>query len=251
MAVGKGAITTSYASAIAKGIRILTIDTVYHDIRVSGKYVFSVDKTLATVRAAGMKQFLLAYVKFLTVWEIQPDGSLKIKVDASNYDKLPDSEPFEYPKGVSAVKDSFYCPQNNAQVANASKETLDKIRQLEKELHACYPAKNIDAIASYYAANAILLSNEDDFIRGREAIKVLTAGNLKRFDVQSVGDQIICAEGTEEMVFVVNTYLLKFKNKTQSNNELLTIPGKGVHVWQKQTDGSWKILMDSFNGNSQ
>jgi ketosteroid isomerase-like protein len=250
MAIGKGAINAFYADAIAKGIRILSIDTVYHDIRVSGKYVFSADKTIAKVRAPGMKQLVLAYVKFLTVWEIQPDGSLKIKVDASNYDKLPDSELVEYPKGVSAVKDSFHCPQNNAQIANASKETLDKIRKLEKDFHAAFLAEDIDTIASHYASDIILLPEQDDFIRGREALKAHTEGNLRRLKVESVGDQIICAEGTEEMVFVVNTYLIKMKDKTQNNQEL-TIPCKGVHVWQKQPDGSWQILMDTFSGNSE
>lgn len=249
MAIGKGTINAYYADSIAKGIRILSVDTVYHDIRVSGKYVFSIDKSIAKVRTPGMKQLVLAYVKFLTVWEIQPDSSLKIKVDSINYDKLPDSEPFEYPKGVSAVKDSFHCPQDNAQIADASKETLDKIRRLEKEFHAAFPANNIDTIASHYAADAILLPEQDDFITGRDQIKTHTEGNLRRFETESIGDQIICAEGTEEMVFVVNTYLIKMKDKTQNNLEL-SIPCKGVHIWQKQSDGSWQILMDIFNPNN-
>ncbi len=251
MVIGKGTITTFYSNAIAKGTRILTADTVFHDIRVSGKYIFSTDKTIATVRAAGLKQFLLVYLKSLMVWEIQPDGSLKIKVDSWNYDKLPDSGPIVMGKGDSAEKDSFHCPANNAKVANASPETLDNIRQLEKEFHAKFLTKNTDAIAAYYADNATLLPNEDDFICGREQIKAHTAGNLRRFDIQSIGDQVICAEGTEEMVFVVNTYLLKLKDTTTQGDEFLTIPCKGVHVWQKQPDGSWEILMDIFNANTQ
>lgn len=247
LVIGKAAVTSLFTKALGEGTRILSANTSYRSVWVSGKYVFSVDKMASTLRVASAKQLLLAFIKNLTVWEIQPDGSLKIKVDSWNLDKLPDGGPF-ITEGISIEKDGFHCPVNNVRVADASSETLDKIRRLEKEFHTFFLAKNVDAIASSYATEAILLPNEDDFIRGREQIKAHTAGNLRRLDVQSVGDKIICIEGTEEMVFVVNTYDIKAKD-TMQGGETMDIPCKGVHIWQKQPDGSWKILMDSFNAN--
>lgn len=250
MVIGKPAITGFYAKMLSEGTRILGADCAYKDIWVSGRYVYSVDKNVSTARTSLIKQVLLVYVKSLTVWKIQPDGSLKIKVDSSNFDKLPDTAPVINSKGVIAEKDCFHCPENNRQIADASKETLNKIRQLEKEFHAEYLAKNLDAISSYYTPQAILLPDEADFIRGREQIRALEAATLRQYDIQSIGDQVICAEGTEEMVFVVNTYLIKVKDTTQDNQEI-TLPSKGVHVWQKQPDGSWKILIAIFNRNAQ
>jgi ketosteroid isomerase-like protein len=58
--------------------------------------------------------------------------------------------------------------------------------------------------------------------------------------------EILSAEGNSQMIFIVNKFTWKVKSSDKPG-EVASIPGKGVHVWKKQADGSWKILIDMVN----
>jgi ketosteroid isomerase-like protein len=61
----------------------------------------------------------------------------------------------------------------------------------------------------------------------------------------SVNRDLIQIEGDGNMVYVVNLFAWTMKDPSSGNE--FTIPGKGVHVWQRQADGSWKIFIDINN----
>ena len=57
--------------------------------------------------------------------------------------------------------------------------------------------------------------------------------------------EVVHVEGNNQMLFVVNMFTWTFKGASTGEN--VTWPGKGVHVWTRQQDGSWKILLDLYN----
>jgi len=52
-------------------------------------------------------------------------------------------------------------------------------------------------------------------------------------------------EGNDQMFFAVNLFSWTFKDDSSGKN--VTFPSKGVHVWKRQQDNSWKILLDLYN----
>lgn len=242
-ALGKSAVTELYNEGIMKGERILAADVQYEDVRSSGRYLFTVDRSSMTVRVPGIEHLLLAHCKTLTVWEVQPDGTLKIKVDAWNFDPTPSSEMLLTGRGVTAKDGAFRSAANSQKASDASPETLGKVKQLSTEFHAACLKGDAALTASYYADNAYYLADKTGLIHGREQIKANTTSFNRQFQLERIGDRIVFAEGTEEMVYVVNQFEWTFRDITQGD-QVFTYPGKGVHVWQKQPDGSWKILVD-------
>jgi uncharacterized protein (TIGR02246 family) len=118
-------------------------------------------------------------------------------------------------------------------------------QQLEDKWCATLVAGDLTALADMYTDDAYSLPNNMPMLKGRSAIleghkkelqgvKYITS-SAKTLDV--IGDGDIAVEiGTYTSTFVpVNT--------TEQINE----NGKYVNVWQKQADGSWKILTDTWN----
>jgi beta-lactamase regulating signal transducer with metallopeptidase domain/ketosteroid isomerase-like protein len=247
-ALGKSAVTDLYNEGIMKGERILTADVLYEDIRSSGRYLFTVDRASLTVRVPGIEHLLLVHCKTLTVWEIQPDGTLKIKVDAWNFDQIPSAETLLTGTGIAAGNEAFHASADSHKAADASQETLEKVKQISKEFHTACLKGDAALTTSYYADDAFYLADKTGLIHGREHIKANITSFNRQFQLESIGDRIVFAEGTEEMVYVVNQFEWRFRDITQGD-QVFTYPGKGVHVWQKQPDGSWKILVDVNSAN--
>lgn len=247
-AIGKAAVRELYDEGISKGERVLTADVRYEDIRMSGRYLFTVDRAALAVRVPGIEHLLLVHCKTLTVWEVKPDGTLKIKVDAWNFDQTPSPEMLLTGSGITAGNGAYSPAAGSRQVADASQETLEKIKQLSKEFHAVCLEDDAALTASYYADDAFYLADKTGLMQGREQIKANITSFNRQFQLESIGDRIVFAEGTDEMVYVVNRFEWKFRDRAQGD-QILTYPGKGVHVWQKQADGSWKILVDVNSAN--
>ena len=246
--IGRQAITAAQEQTIMQGIKILSADTRFENVRVSGKYVFAADETIATVRTPQMQELLMVSIKGLTVWEIQPDGSLKFKVDAWNKNPTPSSEPVFKGTGFTMKPGAFHSSKDTRQTAAASSEILEGIRKLEKTFEQSFLGDDSAVPAGYYTENAILMVDQMDTLYGRKAIQSLITDSMKRYDIDSKDQEIISMEGTEDMVFVVNSFRSKVK-ETGQMGDYMSVYYKGVHVWQKQPDESWKIILDCNSPN--
>lgn len=246
--IGRTAIVSTHAKSLKEGIRVLGVDTEFQNVRKSGKYVFSVDHSLATVRMENIQQLLMADIKGLTVWEIQPDGSLKVKIQAWNNNPTPMSMPDLIGRGIVMEPGSFHAADNRP-VADASQETLEAIRKIDREFEKTFLDKDAVKAAGFYANEAMLLIDREALISGPN-IKPFIAAGTKLYDIQKKDQQIISVEGTEEMVFVVNSFVSEVKPVGQEG-DYFTFPYKGIHIWQKQADGSWKIIMDLNSGSGR
>ncbi len=210
---------------------------------MSGRYIYTVNRVSLVIRVPSIEHLLLVHWKTLTVLEVQPDGTLKVKVDAWNFDQAPSPEMLKTGSGITVRDGAFSPAAGSHQAADASPETLDKVKQLSKEFHAVCLKGDAALTASYYADHAYYLADKTGLIHGREQIKAHITSFDRQYQWETLGARIIFAEGTEDMVYVVNRFEWPIRDITQGD-QVFTYPGKGVHVWQKQADGSWKILVD-------
>jgi len=88
MLKGKSAIKEYFAKMMSSGITFTKVDFVTHDVQVGGKYVYEVGTYSMTMRIPAMGEMTDAG-KYLTVYEIQADGKLKIKVETWNTNTMP------------------------------------------------------------------------------------------------------------------------------------------------------------------
>jgi ketosteroid isomerase-like protein len=127
----------------------------------------------------------------------------------------------------------------NAQSGN---KDMDKLRTTMKEFVEAYGAINIDKIVSMYTEDAMYLVPDMEILKGRPAIKAsLASGDASRVDFkQQVAELKI--EGN--LAYEVTNQIVTVYMKDQSTR---TFPNKFIHLWQKQKNGTWQVLLDMVN----
>jgi uncharacterized protein (TIGR02246 family) len=116
------------------------------------------------------------------------------------------------------------------------------IRAALESWSAASKAKDAEAFASVYAPDAVLMLEGAPDLRGREAILAGIGGMMQdpNFSLTFEADQVVVA-GSGDLAYETGTYGL-----TMSDPEGKPAPQHGhyVVVWQKQSDGGWKVVLD-------
>jgi uncharacterized protein (TIGR02246 family) len=99
---------------------------------------------------------------------------------------------------------------------------------------------------SVYTEDAIILSAGMPMVRGRAAINQMHAGLFSQFSVTaaSLNPQDVIVTG--DYAIETGTYSMTMQPKA---GKAIEDVGKYVAVWQKQPDGSWKMIRDAFNSD--
>ena len=107
-------------------------------------------------------------------------------------------------------------------------------------------AKDVDRAISNYAEDAVWLPPNAPSVQGKQAIRAgwsqLLAipglsidWNMEKVDVSRSGD-------------LAYTYY-KYQMTIPVQGRAITDRGKDLAVWKKQSDGSWKMIADTFNSD--
>lgn len=89
MVEGVDAIKKSTESMLSSGAKIKRFETKIKQVKSSGNQVIEIGTYDMSMLIPGMSEDFKDQGKYLTVWEKQPDGSLKIKVEIWNTDTNP------------------------------------------------------------------------------------------------------------------------------------------------------------------
>ena len=125
-------------------------------------------------------------------------------------------------------------------------QDIETVKNLDLEFHKCFIQRDAAAALAYYADDAILMPLDKNIVRGKADLTVDIENGIKEAELVNSNQQIIGAGGNDKMIYIANKFLWQFKNPSDPQ-EIQSFPGKGVHVWQKQPDGNWKILIDIYN----
>ena len=134
--------------------------------------------------------------------------------------------------------------QSAADTHTADEATL---RNLDTEWSKAAGARNVDQTVSYYSADAVVMPPNIPALTTKEAIRGLWQSMLgspgfsggwtpTRVEVARSGD----------LGYVSGSY--EFTERDAGGGPM-TDKGKYLEVWKKQSDGSWKCVVDMFSSD--
>ena len=128
-----------------------------------------------------------------------------------------------------------------------SEPDKDAIRKVVEEATRTVlpPVSDMDAyVKLYYADDARVLPPSHATVTGWEAIAALyrSSGSIQGYKLT-----ILALEGRNDLAYVHSAYQITVTPPGAA--EPVGNRGKGVEVWKKQRDGSWKVVLDIFNSD--
>lgn len=132
-------------------------------------------------------------------------------------------------------------------VSAADTKIEQALRDLDAKWSAAAGAKDIDKTVSYYSEDAVVMPPNAPSATTRQTIRtawkemLTTPGaaiswKTTKVEVAKSGD-LACLSGTYELAM------------NDAGGKPVNDRGKYVEVWQKQADGTWKVVADIWNSN--
>jgi ketosteroid isomerase-like protein len=128
-----------------------------------------------------------------------------------------------------------------------SEPDKDAIRQVVEEAARTVlpPVSDLDAyVKLYYAEDARVLPPNHAAVTGREAIAALyrSSGPIQEYKLT-----ILAIDGRNDLAYVHSAY--QITTTPPGAAEPVGDRGKGVEIWKKRRDGTWKVALDVFNSD--
>ena len=101
-------------------------------------------------------------------------------------------------------------------------------------------------MSSVYTADAMVFLPNFPLARGHSGINQLNAGLLAAFSITAANFKTTDLILTGDYAIETGTYAMTMKPKTGAS---IADVGKYVSIWQKQSDGSWKMVRDISNSD--
>ena len=129
-----------------------------------------------------------------------------------------------------------------------TKEESEKLMQASRDWSAAAASKDIEKTLSYWTEDAILYSAGDPELKGKKAIREMVETSMKNPDF-NISWEPVSAEVSEsgDMGYLLEKSKIVMKDSI-GNEKIMTF--KGVTIWKKQKDGSWKNAIDIMSPNS-
>ena len=121
------------------------------------------------------------------------------------------------------------------------------LRDLDAQWSAAAGAKDLDKTVSYYAESAVVMPPNAPSAKTRETIRsawkemLTTPGAAIRWKATKVE---VAKSG--DLAYVSGTYE---ETTTDASGKPVKDRGKYVEVWEKQADGTWKVVADIWNSD--
>lgn len=123
---------------------------------------------------------------------------------------------------------------------------MDELRATMRAFTEAYGNADAERVAEMYAEDALYLIPDMEILKGRAAIRAYLAGwtgGKADFKQELVELKI---EG--DLAYEVTNQLVTIEGKDQPTRVL---PNKFVHVWKRQNDGTWQVLIDMWNSRPE
>ena len=119
--------------------------------------------------------------------------------------------------------------------------------QTSRDWAAAVAAGDLERALSYWTDDAVVLPPDQPAVVGKAAIRnfVMSAFAIPGFSISWQPERAVLSIHGDMGCLIE-------RNETTFNDEagtLQTQRGKAVTIWQRQADGSWKCVVDTWNGN--
>lgn len=121
----------------------------------------------------------------------------------------------------------------------------EKLMQISRDWSATAATDSVEKTLSYWADDAIVMSPGQPAIKGKNAIREMIAGASKIPGFRISWEPIsVVVSKSGDMAYMIE------QNQITVNDSLgkpVTEFNKSVTIWRKETDGSWKNIVDIWN----
>lgn len=134
-------------------------------------------------------------------------------------------------------------PQQPAAAPDTRAQDEAAIRSAAKDWAAAAEAKDADKFVSFYADDATLMLEDSPDFQGKAAIREAIGGMMQdpNFALSFETTQVEVAR-SGDFAYERGTYTITTTDP--QTKKPVTENGGGLVVWQKQQDGTWKVLVD-------
>ena len=137
--------------------------------------------------------------------------------------------------GCQATAPTGLTDQDRVAIQKVSEDGIKMLNAQDKDFEAF--------VKFYYTENAMTLSPNEPAIVGR-ANQIAW---YKAFPPFELKEEILALDGREDLAYARLSGTLKLIKPGAAESIADTI--KGLEIWKKQKDGSWKVLCDIFNSD--
>ena len=125
------------------------------------------------------------------------------------------------------------------------KSDEEMIRELDAQWSKSAQNKDAAKFATFYAETGSALPFNAPMVTGRAKVQELWTGLMAKpgFALHFEPTSIVVSKA-RDMAYDIGTFELKLNDAQGAS---MTIPGKYVVVWVKQSGGEWKAQADCFN----
>ena len=121
---------------------------------------------------------------------------------------------------------------------------VEAIKKMPDDFNAAINAGNIDKFVSLYTDDAVRIPPNKPALIGKEAIRSMFQEELDQFNVQQEG-VIVDLKVSGDLAFVRGSWTSI--NTPKTGGEPLKENGSFVSVFQKQPEGSWKVICNIWS----
>ena len=139
---------------------------------------------------------------------------------------------------IAFVSVILSCSQEKAN----TKAEAEKVMQLSKDWSKVASTGDVNKTVSYWADDAILISEGMPVLKGKEAIKKMVEESFKMpgFRISWDPQDVVVSENGD-MAYIIENSQVSYSDST---GKPITQNNKAVTIWRRQADGSWKNVVD-------
>jgi uncharacterized protein (TIGR02246 family) len=119
---------------------------------------------------------------------------------------------------------------------------FDQLNVTIAQLDNAWNNLDVEKIVGLFAEDGTLLNDQSEMLRGRDAIR-------KSFEMSKPEKLEFKRDKVEvkmdgNFAYEIVNQVVTIKNKDEESKTFLN---KYIHIWKKQNDGSWRVLIDMNN----
>ena len=130
-------------------------------------------------------------------------------------------------------------------LTDADRKAFDTIRAVEI---AAFSSGDVGKLAALWTDDILLLAPNDPPVSGKEAVRVWVLRMHEQFKIRGTYKSAEIVEVRGDVAVEWMTFNLTLQ--PIAGGEPMVEDGKGIHVYRRQSDGSWKISLDIWNSNA-
>lgn len=131
-------------------------------------------------------------------------------------------------------------------VSQSNEKYKSQIEKINKEMAAAMLSGNTEKTMSFYADDVISLPNYEKMLEGKDALRKSNEEmNKAGWKVTAFEPVTLKVMSCEKTITEIGTFKISFS--MEGMDKPIEDVGKYLTIWEKQTDGSLKIKIETWN----